>query len=59
MPDLNRITGAVRDRAALHMASGIFQRIDPRFQRKMAELLAYLQVADQDQLRITEENKDK
>ena len=47
MPDLPRITGEVFTRAAFHIESGIFRRIDVRYHKKMAELLATLQLADE------------
>lgn len=46
-PELPRITGAVFDRAACHLESNLFARIDTRYRKKLAELLATMQLADE------------
>ena len=47
--DLHRIavSGMVFDRAACHLQSNMFARIDPRYRKKLAELLAKLQLDDE------------
>ena len=46
-PALPQISGAVYDRASCHLESGLFNRVDPRFHKKLAELLATLQLNDE------------
>ena len=41
------ISGLVFDRAACHLQSNLFARIDTRYRKKLAELLATLQLADE------------
>ena len=46
MPD-PRITGDIHTRAGFHLESGIFKRIDARFAKQLAILLASLQLVDE------------